>query len=233
MTETAQSKFIPGPVLLIGPPGVGKGTQAKALMAAYGIPQISTGDLLREERARHTELGMAADELIGKGQLVPDDLVNRMVAQRLSNPDCSYGYVLDGFPRTLAQADWLDRYLDETNSRYPVVVISLVVDHEDLLKRITGRRMCPQGHIYNIYSQAPQVEGLCDVDGNQLQQRKDDTVEVFEQRMKEFEAKTAPVISHYQAQGRFERVNGLQPVETVTLEIERTLHCLRKPGYGI
>ncbi len=219
-------------MLLIGPPGVGKGTQAKALVAEYGIPQISTGDLLRDHRARHTELGMAADELMSKGQLVPDDLVNEMVAKRLSEPDCTRGYILDGFPRTLAQANWLDDYLRITRSRYPVVVISLVVDHDDLLKRITGRRICPDGHIYNIYSQPPRVEGICDVDGKPLQQRKDDTEEVFEQRMKEFEAKTAPVIPHYQAQGRFEKIDGLQEIETVTREIRCKLESLRRSAGG-
>jgi adenylate kinase len=227
LAETTQPEFIPGPVLLIGPPGVGKGTQAKALVAEYGIPQISTGDLLRDHRARHTELGMAADTLMSKGQLVPDDLVNQMVATRLATPDCSHGYILDGFPRTLAQAKWLDDYLRDTRSRYSVVVISLVVDHDDLLKRITGRRICPDGHIYNIYSQPPRVEGVCDVDGKPLQQRKDDTEEVFEKRMKEFAAKTAPVIPHYQAQGRFETVDGLQPVEAVTAEIRCKLKSLR------
>ena len=225
---TTETEFTPGPVLLIGPPGVGKGTQAKALMAEFNIPQISTGDLLREHRARHTPLGMAADELMSKGQLVPDHLVNQMVATRLADPDCARGYVLDGFPRTLAQAYWLDQYLADTNAAYPVVVISLVVDREDLLKRITGRRICPQGHIYNVYSQPPQVEGVCDIDGSPLQQRKDDTVEVFEERMKVFEEETAPVIPHYQAQGRFAQVNGLQDVGSVTDEIRARLQELRE-----
>ncbi len=220
--------FVPGPVLLIGPPGVGKGTQAKALMAEFKVPQISTGDLLRDHRARKTELGLAASELIDKGILVSDDLVNEMVATRLSDPDCERGYVLDGFPRTLAQAAWLDQYLIETNAAYPVVVISLVVERDDLLKRITGRRLCAQGHIYNVYSQPPQVEGVCDIDGGPLQQRKDDTVEVFNERMKVFEAETAPVIPHYQSQGRFAQVDGLQDVATVTAEIRARLQELRE-----
>ena len=225
--------FVPGPVLLIGPPGVGKGTQAKALMAEFNVPQISTGDLLRDHRARRTELGMAADELMGKGQLVPDHLVNEMVADRLALPDCARGYVLDGFPRTLAQASWLDQYLIDTQATYPVVVISLLVDRDDLLKRITGRRLCPQGHIYNVYSQPPKVEGICDVDGEQLQQRKDDTVEVFEARMKVFEAETAPVIPHYESQSRFAQVDGFQDVAQVTDEIRTRLKALRastRPG---
>ena len=115
-------QFIPGPVLLIGPPGVGKGTQAKLLMAEFGIPQVSTGDLFRQHRREHTELGLIADKLMELGQLVPDDLVNKMVAVRLASPDCARGYILDGFPRTLAQANWLDGYLTETAARLPVVV---------------------------------------------------------------------------------------------------------------
>jgi len=220
--------FIPGPVLLIGPPGVGKGTQAKLLMAEFNVPQISTGDLLRDHRARRTELGLAASELIDKGILVSDNLVNEMVAARLTQPDCSRGYVLDGFPRTLPQADWLDAYLAETNPGYPVVVISLVVERDDLLRRITGRRICPQGHIYNIYSQAPKVDGICDIDGSELQQRKDDTVAVFEERMKVFEEETAPVIPHYKAQGRFAEIDGLQDVESVSSEIRGRLQQLRQ-----
>ena len=220
-------EFIPGPVLLIGPPGVGKGTQAKALMAQFGVPQVSTGDLLRKHRRDHTELGLMADKLMEQGHLVPDDLVNQMVAKRLAETDCARGYILDGFPRTIGQAEWLDRYLAETGSPYPVVVISLEVNRDDLLKRITGRRICPDGHIYNIYSQPPRAEGVCDVDGKPLQQRNDDTEEVFESRMKVFDEETAPVIPHYRAQGRFATVDGLQNVESVTREIQQKLCQLR------
>ncbi len=196
-------------------------------MAEFGIPQISTGDLFRQHRRERTELGLIAEKLMELGQLVPDDLVNQMVAVRLSNPDCARGYILDGFPRTLAQAAWLDMHLAQTKSQCPVVAISLTADREDLLKRITGRRICPQGHIYNAYTGRPRVEGICDVDGSPLEQRKDDTEEIFESRMKVFEAETAPVIPHYQTQGRFAEVNGLQPVEAVTREIRVQLERLR------
>ena len=225
---TTETPFAPGPVLLIGPPGVGKGTQAKALMAEFNIPQISTGDLLRDHRARHTELGLAADELMNKGLLVPDHLVNEMVAARLAAADCSRGYVLDGFPRTLPQAYWLDNYLARTNPGYPVVVLSLVAERNDLLRRITGRWTCPDGHGYNIYTQPPRAPGICDIDGKPLQQRKDDTEAVFEERMKVFEEETAPVIPHYQLQGRFAQVNGLQDVTSVTDEIRIRLQQLRE-----
>ena len=196
-------------------------------MAEFNVPQISTGDLLRDHRARRTDLGLAASELIDKGILVSDDLVNEMVAARLAVPDCSRGYILDGFPRTLPQATWLDNYLVRTHAAYPVVVLSLVVEREDLLRRITGRRICPHGHIYNIYSQPPKVDGICDIDGSALQQRKDDTVAVFEERMRVFEEETAPVIPHYKAQGRFAQVDGLQDVASVTREIRASLQQLR------
>ncbi len=214
-------------MLLIGPPGVGKGTQAKALMAEFGVPQISTGDLFRKHRSEHTPLGLIADKYIAEGQLVPDGLVTDMVRERLAEPDCVDGYVLDGFPRTKDQAYWLDRYLAETKSRYPVVVMSIMVDRDDLLKRITGRRICPSGHIYNIHTQPPKHSGVCDVDGLPLEQRKDDSEAVFSARMQVFEDETAPVISHYKGQGRFALVDGMQSVEAVTKDIRFKLQKLR------
>jgi adenylate kinase len=225
--------FVPGPVLLLGAPGVGKGTQAKLLMAEFGIPQISTGDLLREHRARHTPLGLAADALMSQGQLVPDALVNSMVEDRLARPDCGRGYILDGFPRTLAQADWLDGYLASGStgtaaSRLPVIAISVTVGHDDLLRRITGRRICADGHIYNIHTQPPQVAGVCDLDGLELMQRKDDSEAVFEHRMKVFYEETSPVVEHYRAQGRFTEIDGLQSVEAVTAAIRAGLARLRQ-----
>jgi adenylate kinase len=219
--------FIPGPVLLLGAPGVGKGTQAKAMMAEFAIPQISTGDLLREHRRNHTELGMIADDLMQRGQLVPDDLVNKMVAGRLAHPDCGRGYILDGFPRTLAQADWLDGFLSNTTAS-PVVAISINVDHDELLRRITGRRISPAGRIYNIYTAPPRVPGICDVDGSTLTQRNDDSEEVFEERMKTFYEQTAPVIEHYRNAGRFAEVDGSLAVEAVTSAIRAELQRLRK-----
>jgi adenylate kinase len=227
-SQASETGFVPGPVLLIGPPGVGKGTQAKLLMAEFGIPQISTGDLLRQQRREHTPLGVMADELIQQGKLVPDDLVNAMVRDRLAQPDCERGYILDGFPRTLAQSEWLDGYLAEVKAKYPVVAISLLVDRNDLLKRITGRRICPDGHIFNIYTHPPKVAGVCDLDGKPLGQRKDDTEEVFWDRMQVFDIETAPVIPHYQGRGRFKEIDGFQDVEHVTEAIRAALKDFRK-----
>ena len=230
MTEpvTNSNVFLPGPVLLLGAPGVGKGTQAKRLMDEFGIPQISTGDLLREHRRNHTPLGMLADELMATGQLVPDDLVNQMVATRLTEPDTERGYILDGFPRTLNQAEWLDGQL--VNSALPVVAVSIVVPERVLLERITGRLTCPVcGTIYNRYSEPPAAEGVCDREGAKLVQRADDTEPVFYERMKAFEAKTAAVIEYYRAQdSRFAEVNGNLPVDAVMQSIRATLFRLRR-----
>jgi adenylate kinase len=196
-------------------------------MAAYGIPQISTGDLLRANIANGTQLGKVAKSLMDQGQLVPDDLVNQMVANRLTYPDTRRGYILDGFPRTINQAEWLDAQLAKDPNTLPVVAISIVVSYDQLLHRITGRRISPVGRIYNIYSNPPAVPGICDVDGSALVQRPDDSEEVFSERMKTFASQTAPVIEHYRRQGRFEEVDGAQPVEQVTADIEEALVGLR------
>ncbi len=224
----ADTTFLPGPILLFGAPGVGKGTQAQILMADFGIPQISTGDLLRDHRARHTKLGMLAEDLMSQGQLVPDDLVNEMVADRLTRPDAQRGYMLDGFPRTLPQAAWLDRHLVEAHSALPVVAISITVAYDVLLHRITGRRTCPVCRsIFNVFSNPPKVAGACDNEGAVLVQRSDDSEEVFVERMKTFDAQTAPVVEHYRAKGRFEEVDGDQAVELVTDTIIAALKRLR------
>ena len=221
------NNFLPGPVLLLGAPGVGKGTQAKRLVETFRIPQISTGDLLREHRKNHTELGMMADELMTKGLLVPDDLVNQMVATRLAEPDTKRGYILDGFPRTLNQAEWLDGQL--AGSILPVVAVSIVVPERVLLERITGRLICPVcGTIYNKYSEPPKQAGICDCEGAELVQRADDTEPVFRERMKSFEAKTAAVIEYYRQHGsRFAEVDGNLSVDEVTRSILATLSDLR------
>ena len=219
--------FLPGPVLLLGAPGAGKGTQAKLLMDEFGIPQISTGDLLRAHRRNQTPLGMMAEEIMAKGQLVSDDLVNQMVAARLTEPDTARGYILDGFPRTLNQAEWLDGHL--TGSALPVVAISIAVPERKLLERITGRLSCPVcGTIYNIYSEPPKVEGVCDREGATLTHRADDTEEVFRERMKTFEQQTAPVIEYYRSHGnRFAEVNGDQAVDVILQAIRAALFKLR------
>jgi adenylate kinase len=219
-----------GPVVLLGPPGAGKGTQAKRIMERYLIPQVSTGDILRHNVAQGTELGMAAKAVMARGELVSDDLVCEMVRQRLKQPDCKRGYVLDGFPRTAAQAGWLDALLDDKlfdNSRptraWPIV-IRLDVDYNQLLLRISGRRSCPTcGRIYNVHFQPPHVDGICDCDGSKLVTRNDDRLEVIQPRLAAYQEQTAPVADYYQRTGRLISVNGDRPMNEVTAEIFRIL----------
>ena len=224
----APADFLPGPVLLLGAPGVGKGTQAQLLMASFGIPQISTGDLLRQHVREETPLGRSARLLMDSGQLVPDDIVNGMVADRLRQPDTAPGYILDGFPRTEVQAAWLDRTLPTLEHALPLVAVRIQVDSEDLLRRITGRRTCPTcKRIYNIYSHAPEIKGICDFDQAPLAHRSDDTVDAFTERMAEYDTKTAPVIEHYRRQGRFREIDGAGNLRDVESSIIASLRELR------
>jgi adenylate kinase len=221
-------KTLPGPILLLGAPGVGKGTQAKELVKLWGIPQISTGDLLRYHKNQGTPLGLVAKDLMARGELVPDNLVNEMVADRLQQPDTAMGFILDGFPRTLNQAGWLDGRLAGQPQCLPVVAVSIRVDYNELLRRITGRRNCPVcGSIYNIYVKPPKIDGLCDVEGAVLVQRADDTEQAFGERMRVYSAQTAPVVDHYRALGRFVEVNGDRPVDVVSAGIVAAVERLR------
>jgi adenylate kinase len=211
-----------GPVILLGAPGAGKGTQAKLLAARYHIPQISTGDILRDNVARETELGKQADPIMKSGNLVPDELMLSMVGERLGQPDCDRGFILDGFPRTVGQAKWLDDYLDRRSfggHRLPPVVINIEVGYNQLLQRLTGRRSCPvDGKIYNIYFQPPQKDEVCDSCGAPLAQRKDDREDVISRRLKEYEAQTLPLVDYYRKKGRLHELNGELPLDQVTAE---------------
>jgi len=236
-SAASSPSFTPGPVLLLGAPGVGKGTQAKALMAVWQVPQISTGDILRAIKSdpvkAGTPVGKLAKELMAQGLLVPDELVNDLVALRLQEPDTARGFILDGFPRTLGQAKWLDSHLASTpgidgQKRLPVVALSVNVGYNQLLRRITGRRNCPVcKSIYNVYTHPPVIEGICDREGAILEQRTDDTEAIFTERMRTYQAQTAPVIDHYRALGRFEELNGELAVEDVTARILGALVRLR------
>ena len=234
--ETTQARvkenFLPGPVLLLGAPGVGKGTQAQMLMAELGVPQVSTGDLLRANIQQGTELGKKAKSLMDVGQLVPDEVVNEMVQDRLAQGDAANGYILDGYPRTLGQAEWLDGHLATASAgKLDLVAVNIRVDHGELLRRITGRRTCPAcKRIYNIYSQPPKVDEVCDFDGTQLIQRSDDTEAAFIERMKAYDAQTEPVIDHYRSQGRFAEVDGAASVGAVSAAVRAELGRLRSAG---
>jgi adenylate kinase len=224
---------IPGPILLLGAPAVGKGTLAKELVKLWGIPQISTGDLLRAHVYLSTDLGQIAEGLMSSGQLVPDTLVNAMVAVRLRRPDTSRGYILDGFPRTLPQADWLDVRLASHDrihaNQMPLIAVDIQLEYNRLLRRITGRRNCPVCHkIYNIYGMPPLREGFCDVEDAVLFQRSDDTEKAFMARMSAYEQMTGPVVEHYRKLEHFVQVDGGQPIASITAEIVAAVERMRK-----
>jgi adenylate kinase len=220
-----------GPVVLLGPPGAGKGTQAKRIRERYQIPHVSTGDLLRENVALGTELGQAAKAVMARGELVSDDLVCNMVRERLLQADCKRGYILDGFPRTAAQAGWLDALLEHEIFDNPratrawPIVIRLDVDYNQLLLRITGRRSCPTcGRIYNVHFQPPRADEICDEShGTKLVTRNDDRLEIIQPRLTAYQEQTRPVADYYQRTGRLITVNGDLPMDDVTAQIFRIL----------
>jgi len=215
-----------GPIVLLGPPGAGKGTQSHNITQHYRIPQVSTGDLLREHVKQATQLGMEVKELMARGELVPDHLVCDIVAWRLREPDAQRGFVLDGFPRAQKQAVWLDAFLKfeffETR-KWPAwlpIVVRIQVDYNKLLLRIAGRRTCPTcGRIYNVHSQPPLVNEICDVDGSKLFIRDDDREEVIRERLATYERQTKPVADYYEQLGRVVTIDGDRPVDEVTARI--------------
>ena len=181
----------------------------------YGVPHLSTGDMLREHVSRGTELGRQAKPIMERGDLVPDDIVLGMVEERISRPDCANGFVFDGFPRTLPQAQALDQILERRRFGRPLV-IHLVADYDGLLRRLTGRRTCSVGgEIYNIYDNAPKVPGRCDNDGGELIQRPDDRPEVIRERLNAYDRQTKPLVDYYRQQGVLEDVNGSAGMEEV------------------
>lgn len=209
-------------VLLFGAPGCGKGTQAAFIAERFGIPAISTGEVLRGEVKAGTELGKAAAAIMAAGGLVGDDLINPMVANRIARPDCARGFLLDGYPRTLPQAEYLSGLLGQRGLPKPIA-IHIDVPAGAIVSRITARRSCPVcGRIYNVISQPPQVEGVCDADGAPLVTRADDNEETVVQRLQAYEKNTGPVVEYYARQGAF-RVDGNRPPADITAEIENLL----------
>jgi adenylate kinase len=223
VTAPDRQQQVVGPVIFLGAPGAGKGTQAKLVAQEFGIPQVSTGDLFRENITRGTELGRKVKSMLDSGILVPDEVVNCMVADRLAQPDCDRGFILDGFPRTVGQAAWLDQTLANrqfAGQTLAPVVVNVEVGYNQLLQRLTGRRSCPScGRIYNVHFQAPRVPGVCDVDGTQLVTRKDDSEQVISERLKGYQLQTFPLVDYYRQMGRLHDVNGERPVEQVTGDV--------------
>lgn len=211
-------------IIFLGPPGAGKGTQSRFLEKKYGIVQISTGDMLRAEVTCGSDIGKQAKALMDSGKLVSDDLIIAMIKNRIAQKDCQKGFILDGFPRTEAQAEALDRLLVSEGKTIDAVLF-LNVDEDILADRISGRFTCAQcGKIYNDISNPPRVDGVCDVcGGHEFQRRADDKRETVVERLKEYRRSTAPILPFYEKKGCLYTVNGMLPADEVTAEIEAFL----------
>ena len=210
-------------ILIMGPAGAGKGTMSELIEKHYDVAHISTGDMFREEVKNNTKLGQKASEYMQAGLLVPDELVIDMVVDRVSRDDCNNGYLLDGFPRSLVQADVFDTKVIGT-SRDISMVINLKIEEELLISRIENRRVCRNcGATYNLLTLAPKVEGICDVCGGDLYQRKDDNRETLEKRLESYRIETEPVLEHYRKLNLVHDVNAAQDIEKVWFEIEKTI----------
>lgn len=206
-------------IVLLGPPGAGKGTQAEIISKQFGIAHISSGDLFRENIKNQTELGRKAKSFMDKGELVPDDLTISMVKDRIQKPDCAKGALLDGFPRTPAQAEALDKMLAEMKHKIKLVPF-ISVEPERLVKRLSGRWTCrAQGHVYHMEFHPPKVAGKCDEDGSELYQREDDKVETVRNRIQVYSTQTTPLIEYYRKLGLLAEINGELPIEEVSKEL--------------
>ncbi|HVM70728.1 MAG TPA: adenylate kinase [Anaerolineales bacterium] len=206
-------------IVLLGPPGVGKGTQAKIIAETTALPHISSGDLFRENIKNSTELGKLAQSYMNKGELVPDDVTIGMIRDRLSRPDCKDGALLDGFPRTTVQADVLDKLLAEFGGRVSFVPY-IAASETVLVERLGGRWTCKaQGHVFHERYNPPKQAGKCDLDGSELYQRDDDKAETVKRRIQVYFAQTAPLIAYYREKGLLHEIDGAQPIEKVSADL--------------
>lgn len=214
-------------LILFGPPGAGKGTQAERLRSDFQLPYIATGDMLRENVKEGTELGTVANEYMKAGDLVPDDVIVAMVAERLQEEDARDGFILDGFPRTIDQAEALDNQLDELGRRITAVLL-LDVPDEEVVRRLSGRRVCLKvGHNYHVELDPPKREGVCDQDGTRLVQREDDQPEVIRNRLRVYHEKTQPLVGYYDEQGLLRRIDGTREPAEVHDHIRAVIATLR------
>lgn len=212
-------------ILLMGPPGAGKGTQAVSMVKKFGIPQISTGDMFRAAIGQGTELGKKAKACIDAGQLVPDEITIGIVKERLSQDDCRKGFLLDGFPRTTEQAEALETILKDLGQEL-TCALNIAVPKELLVERAVGRRMCRKcGASFHVQFNPPKKEGVCDECGGELYQRADDTRETMENRLSVYESSTQPLIDFYEARGKCRTVNGDQPIDKVFADIVKVLEA--------
>lgn len=212
-----------GVIVLLGPPGSGKGTQAKRLVEVLGIPHVSSGDLFRDHLSEGTELGLLAQSYMEAGELVPDDVTVKMVVERLGEPGCEEGVILDGFPRTLTQAEALQRALAERGQRVELVPLIKVSD-EEVMRRLTARRVCEDcGAVYNLVFDPPEVEGVCDVCGGDLYQREDDNPETVRHRLYTYYKETSPLIGYYFAKDVLVEIDGEQAVSEVGKDLREAV----------
>jgi len=219
-------------LVLLGPPGAGKGTQAELLEKELHLPHVATGDLFRENLRKETELGLLAKEYMDRGDLVPDDVTIGMVRERLQQPDCEQGAILDGFPRTQAQAEGLDRMLAEMGHKLDGVLYIAVPD-EELVRRLSGRWICRQCHTpYHTIFSPPAREGICDICGGELYQRDDDKPETVRARLQVYHQQTAPLIDYYRQAGLLVEVNGSGGIETVNAALLEAIRNLAKEKPG-
>ena len=209
-------------IVIMGAPGAGKGTQSRLLSEKFIYPQIATGDILREMSQAETPLGQEIRETLVAGNLVSDQVLADVILERTSRSDCANGYILDGFPRTLRQAELLEDLAKRQGN--DILLVRVTVHKEVLLKRLTGRRLCAQcGEIYNVYFKAPKVEGVCDLDGATLSQRADDNESVVGKRLETYIESTLPLFNYYSASGRIVAIDGEQPVETIFAQLSNLL----------
>ncbi len=215
-------------IILLGPPGSGKGTQAKLLSKKYSIPHIAMGDILREEVAKKTPLGKKVNIYMSKGELVPDEIVIEVLKKRLQEADCVNGFILDGFPRTLNQAKALDNMLNELNLKIDAVIYIDVPD-EEIMKRLSLRRTCKVcGRIYNLHYNPPKQDGKCDVCGGELIIRDDDKPEVIKNRLKVYNDQTKPLVNYYETHKLLIRINGVDPIDKVFQQMVKELSLKKK-----
>ena len=213
-------------IILLGPPGCGKGTQAQKLINEFGFVQLSTGDMLRAAISKGTEIGVEAKSIIDKGELVSDEIVIGIVRERIFSKECERGYMLDGFPRTLAQAEKLNQILSDRNQKIDVV-IRLCVPEDILVRRIAGRRFhIKSGRSYNIEFNPPKIEGKDDITGEKLVQREDDKEEIVESRLKTYYELTEPLVGYYKKEGLLKEIDGTGLAENIYTDIKQTLNAV-------